>query len=161
MPATDDGEISPATGKEAVFSEALATGYRSTDLKVAFPFGHGLSYSTFSYGGLSEVPCDEFPTTRQSEALLCLRVRVTNSGGAPAKTVAQLYLGFPPEAGYPRALLKGFVKTPPMEPGEAKAIVFALTGRDLSYYSVGRGWLAPKYVNASVGESSADLRQSP
>lgn len=159
MPATDDGDIKPAPGNsDAVFSEALATGYRSTKLKVAFPFGHGLSYSTFSYGSLGEVPCGE--VLKQSEALLCLRVRVTNSGSAVARTVAQLYLGFPPEAGYPRALLRGFVKTPPMHPSESKAIVFALTSRDLSYYSVSRGWLMPAHVNASVGESSADLRQS-
>jgi len=155
LPEAEGEEVQPAPqGEDAVFSEALATGYRSTKLKVAFPFGHGLSYSTFSYGDLSEEPCED------REAILCLHVVVSNSGTALASTVAQLYLGFPPEAGYPRDVLRGFAKTPRLRPGESEAVVFTLTGRDISYYSVGRGWLTPQYIIARVGESSVDLRQT-
>ncbi|CAK0856119.1 unnamed protein product, partial [Prorocentrum cordatum] len=63
-------------------------------------------------------------------------------------------------AGYPRDVLRGFAKTPRLRPGESEAVVFTLTGRDISYYSVGRGWLTPQYIIARVGESSVDLRQT-
>jgi len=161
MPETDEDEVPPTLGGgDAVFAEALATGYRSKQIKAAFPFGHGLSYSTFSYGPLTVDPetCGDGPGER--EVLLCLRTEVSNSGKSPARTVAQLYLEFPDEAKYPTAVLRGFAKTALLRPGSSQVIGFALTARDLSYYDASRGWLLTTHANVSVGESSADLRQS-
>ena len=94
--------------------------------------------TAFHFGDPRVSTCDD------AKANLCVAVDVTNTGGAPGATVAQLYLRFPPAAQHPSKLLKGFEKTSllsPAVPFEGKAVpaaketlTFRLTPRDRSYY---------------------------
>ncbi|CAK0865734.1 unnamed protein product [Prorocentrum cordatum] len=130
------------------------TGYRS-GRPAAFPFGHGLTYTTFVYEPLQTGPCDG------GDRWLCVSVRVRNVGSAAAQAVPQLYLEFGPEAGYPTPILRGFQKTGIILQGGSEVATFALSERDLSYYDAGRSdrWVLSCEITAHVGESSADHRQ--
>jgi len=73
--------------------------YDANDVKPAFAFGHGLSYTTFEYSGLSfDAPS------------LTATFQIKNSGSVYGAEVAQLYLGFPANAGEPPKVLRGFRK---------------------------------------------------
>merc|ERR1711953_1143224 len=94
------GEQWPGVNKRAVYSEKLEVGYRwyaAHQVKPAFPFGHGLSYTTFDY---SDIHVQVRAITR----------KVTNIGKIPGSEVAQLYLEFPAAAGEPPKQLKGYRK---------------------------------------------------
>jgi len=154
LPATEEDAIPPGQGRDVVYEEGLKTSYRNPAFTAAFPFGHGLTYTTFEYLPLSVVDCGF------SGGELCIRAPVRNSGGRAARTVAQLYLKFPPVAGHPAPFLKGFRRTAVLLPGATEDVTFRLSGRDVSYYdeAVG-GWLRAATATASVGESSEDIRQ--
>merc|ERR1719419_1723034 len=139
-------------------SEGLETSYRNRSFIPAFPFGHGLSYTTFEYQPLSVGSCTG---GRMGDALLCVHASVRNTGSRSGSTVAQLYLELSAEARHPGALLKGFSKTDSLLPGGTHNITFELTARDLSYYDAGVSqWLLAAGATAHVGESSEDIRQT-
>merc|ERR1712139_449540 len=122
-------------------------------LPVQFPasaFGHGMTYTKFTYGDVVTSACGDN---------LCLTMPVTNAGHVAASDVPQLYLEFPAEARHPAPLLKGFVKTDKISPGKSTQAVFELTDRDLSYWDNGE-WKKPATVNAHIGVSSADIVQT-
>merc|ERR1712196_463210 len=106
-----------------------ATSYRNTKLTAAFPFGHGLTYTTFSYSKLDATSC-----STPSSSAICVTIVVTNTGNVAAKAVPQLYLEFPPFAGHPSKMLKGFEKTKIISPGQDVDVTFVLTDTELSYY---------------------------
>ena len=141
--ASDDAVIS--------YTEGLATSYRNTAVTPAYPFGHGLSYSDFHFGKPTAAAC--------SHAAICATLPIANSGAVATATVVQLYVEFPPTAGLPSPLLKGFQKTPLLAPAASTRLSFNLTARDISYYSSG-AWVRPNRVTLHFGASSADLRQS-
>merc|ERR1740138_2012114 len=158
IPATEDDQIPPGTGDDVEYSEGTETSYRNHNFKAAFPFGHGLTFTTFEYANPVAVPCGG---QTAGHAVACIQVRVRNAGESPGQDVVQLYLDFPPEAGQPGPLLKGFQKTGVIAPGDAVEVVLPLTRRDLSYYDAdAKGWKEATFVKAHVGASSADLRGS-
>lgn len=112
---------------KSVYSEGIFVGYRyytSKEMEVLFPFGYGLSYTTFSYGNLT-VDKKEF---KESEKLL-VSVDVTNTGACTGKEVVQLYVA--PKGGTiirPVRELKAFEKTE-LAPGETKTVTFELDSR--------------------------------
>jgi hypothetical protein len=171
IPATEDDQIPPGTGDDVEYSEGTETSYRNHNFKAAFPFGHGLTFTTFEYANPVAVPCGgqtaaaavRGPTSEKQagHAVACIQVRVRNAGRSPGQDVVQLYLDFPPEAGHPGPLLKGFQKTGVIAPGDAVEVVLRLTRRDLSYYDAdAKGWKEAPFLKAHVGASSADLRGS-
>ncbi|HEX8938303.1 MAG TPA: glycoside hydrolase family 3 C-terminal domain-containing protein [Sphingomicrobium sp.] len=91
-----------------------------------WPFGHGLSYTQFSYGPLV-VKASGVGAARGIQ----VETEVRNSGAVAGDEVAQLYLNFPDDPGAPRVALRGFRRLS-LKPGEARAIRFDLTPRDLS-----------------------------
>jgi beta-glucosidase len=98
-------------------------------VELAFPFGFGLSYTTFAYSGLrlaaSEIPAD---------GSLEVSVDVTNTGQRAGEEVVQLYAGFPgSRIDRPVKLLRGFDKVA-LEPGESRTVRFNLPARDLAYW---------------------------
>ena len=100
----------PGINNTIKFSEKLNMGYRwydSHNVEPAYPFGHGLSYTTFDYKN----------ETLGVSANKTVSLSVMNNGTRPGKEVVQLYLGFPASAGEPPKLLKGFQKISLM-PGE-------------------------------------------
>jgi beta-glucosidase len=102
------------------YAEGLEIGYRAqiSEDRVQFPFGHGLSYTSFSYNGLNAI----LDTSSKSSALT-VRVSVINTGSVTGKEVVQVYIR-PPQNGAdwrPTRELKGFTKVQ-LFPGEAREV---------------------------------------
>ncbi|GGB61701.1 beta-glucosidase family protein [Henriciella pelagia] len=95
-----------------------------------FPFGHGLTYSSFEYGNLR--------AARRKDGALNVAVTVTNTGTRPAIETPQLYIGWPGKAA-PRPVknLRGFSRVP-LAPGESAETVFTVEPRDLAWYDTDR-----------------------
>jgi beta-glucosidase len=128
--------------------------YNQYDVTPAFPFGHGLSYTTFSYDNLSIAT-----TSSPSATAFDVRLTLTNTGAAASAEVPQLYLTFPAAANTPVLQLKGFVKTAVLSPGAQTAVSFSLSAADLSVWREGAGWeVVLGEYGVAVGASSADLR---
>ena len=105
--------------------------YRYFEGKALYPFGYGLSYTTFSYSGLT-LPKK---TIKVGEPLTA-EVTITNTGKREGDEVAQLYLSFPNVAGAPIRALRGF-KRVHLKPGESQEVRFLLKERDLSMVTAG------------------------
>jgi beta-glucosidase len=103
--------------------------YRYFQGKPLYPFGYGLSYTTFSYSGLT-LPKDAVAAGDPIAA----EVTITNSGKLEGDEVAQLYLSFPSVPGAPLRALRGF-KRVHLNPGESQKVRFELKDRDLSMVS--------------------------
>ena len=142
------------------YGEGVLVGYRWYDTRhvdVEFPFGHGLSYSTFGYDDVAATVRGE-----GADATVDVSVTVTNTGAVPAAEVVQVYVA-DPEATVQRPTreLKAFAKVT-LAPGESRAVTFTLVGRDLSFWHPQlRRWVVEggRFV-VSVGASSRDLRGS-
>ena len=139
----------------ATYTEGFFFGYRWYDKHKVTPkysFGHGLSYTTFSYGKLSisgrTISCD-----------------ITNTGEVYGSEVVQLYVGFSDQKfgsdqrEEPVKQLKGFEKYY-LRPGESITATLTLTDRDLSYWNVdSKSWsLKVGKANIFIGSSSSDIR---
>ncbi|MFC7717595.1 glycoside hydrolase family 3 C-terminal domain-containing protein [Nonomuraea recticatena] len=148
----------PGDPDQVRYGEGVFVGYRYHDAvrgEVAYPFGHGLSYTTFAYSDLtvSVKGADE-------EIEVEVAARVTNTGGRQGREVAQLYVSAPSATvGRPVRELRGFTKVA-LEPGESAVVRFGLGYRDFSYFDVREGrWAAePGTASVHVGASSRDLR---
>jgi beta-glucosidase len=117
----------PAEGGRIRYGEGVLVGYRwyeSRRMDVSFPFGHGLSYTTFEIG-VPELSSDAFEPGRP----LGLRVPVTNVGGRPGTEVVQLYVApARPRAFRPPKELKAFAKVA-LDPGQSTVVDLELDGR--------------------------------
>jgi beta-glucosidase len=140
--------------KEGVF--VGYRGYEKNGIKPLFPFGHGLSYTTFGYANLAVTPVAGTPpgAPRWEVAF-----DVTNTGKRAGAAVAQVYLGNS-KASVPRPPkeLKGFAKVT-LQPGETQHVTVPLDVRSLAYYDVkGTQWRAEAGTyDVLVGSSSADI----
>jgi beta-glucosidase len=145
----------PGEHGQVRYGEGVFVGYRGYDAvgrAVSYPFGHGLSYTTFGYTDLEVTVDDDLGVN--------LNCRVTNTGDRPGQEVVQLYVGDPvAQVRRPVRELKGFEKVT-LEPGEGVDVNFTLTARDLSYWSTQHGrWVVEGGVfEFAVGASSRDLR---
>lgn len=119
-----------STDREITYD--LYHGYTLADKKgyqPSFPFGFGLSYTTFQYSNL-RLSASEIP----KEGDLYVSVDVSNTGSCLGEEVVQLYIGFPnAKVDRPVKLLRGFDKIP-LSCGEKKTVTFTLHARDLAYY---------------------------
>lgn len=144
---------------EVEYTDDIWVGYRhfaTKGVKTAYPFGYGLSYTTFAYSGL-KLSGAEF------ERELTARVTVTNSGKTAGREIAQLYLSAPGRTAPKPALeLRGFAKTRLLAPGESETLTFTLTPRDLtSFDEAASAWVAEAGTyTVKVGASSEDIRQT-
>jgi beta-glucosidase len=126
------GSYYPNADKKIAYSEGVFLGYRhfdKTGAKPLFSFGHGLSYSTFQYGGMTISP-----DTLVGEGQVSVSFEVTNTGTREAAEVSQLYVS-DRHARVPRPIkeLKGFAKTQ-LRPGQTKRVEIKLDQRALSYF---------------------------
>ena len=149
----------PGDSGHVRYGEGVFVGYRGHDKleqPVAFPFGHGLSYTSFAYDDLAVAVRGSHADGDLRVAVSC---RVTNTGDRAGQEVAQLYV-HDREASVTRPVreLKGFVKLD-LAPGESSTATFELTARDLSFWSeTVRDWvLEAGEFRVSVGPSSRDL----
>ena len=148
-------------GNEADYREGIFVGYRYYDKKemdVLFPFGHGLSYTTFAYTAL-KLSANEI----QDTDTLTASVTVKNTGNLPGKTVVQLYVGRtqPGSVIRPVRELKGFEKVF-LNPGEEKTVEFTLDKRSFAYWNETiHDWHAETgSYTVEVGHSSRDIALS-
>ncbi len=169
VPASTPSQF-PGTSGQVQYSEGVDVGYRSYDANSEtplFPFGYGLSYTTFAFGQLRVTPREVLnhasnPGTTacgcngQSGGQVTVSATVTNTGTVAGSDVAQLYLDDPAAAGEPPRQLKGFQKVT-LRPGQSTTVHFTLTGHDLSYWNdAANGWVVPDgHFGVYVGDSSA------
>ncbi len=149
----------PTAGDGTVrFAEGVYTGHRWYEArKIAprFPFGHGLSYTTFAYDGLA-VDAAGF----EDGGPVDLTVVVENTGDRFGKEVVQVYVGeCAPRLPRPARELKAFAKVA-LDPGDAQAVQFALDWRDFAFYDVvAKTWVMDAgEFEISIGASAADIR---
>jgi beta-glucosidase len=100
--------------------------YRYFTGKPVYPFGYGLSYTSFAYDGLTVTPVEG-----DAAKGLHVTAQLRNTGTRAGEEVAQVYLRFPAQPGVPNIALRGFQRVA-LKPGEARQISFDLTPRDLS-----------------------------
>ena len=143
--------------REVNYGEGIFVGYRYYDMKDVtplFPFGHGLSYTSFAYSDL------KVPGKVKAGKKVEVSLKVENTGKVAGKEVVQLYvrdiissLPRPPKE------LKGFAKVT-LNPGESETVTFTLDERSLSYYDPHKkAWVAePGEFEVIVGSSSRDIR---
>ncbi|SDN61261.1 glycoside hydrolase family 3 C-terminal domain-containing protein [Acetanaerobacterium elongatum] len=148
----------PGDTKRVVYSEDIFIGYRWYDARriaVQYPFGHGLSYTTFSY--------EDIRLSRKKlsdQETLQVSVTVKNTGKRAGSEIVQLYVAPCAVADIVRPIkeLKGFEKVK-LEPGEQKTVVFTLDKRSFAYYDTDiKDWVAPSgEYTLLAGPSSAEL----
>lgn len=148
----------PGTGHKVNYAEGVFVGYRyydSKEMDVLFPFGHGLSYTSFEYSELKVVADSE-------KNAAVVTVKVTNTGDMSGKDAVQLYIS--DKTGLvtrPVHELKGFEKVT-LKPGETTTVSFKLDDRSFAYYDVDKkSWEVPagKYV-VEIAHSSKDIALS-
>ncbi len=146
----------PGENDKVVYGEGIFVGYRHYDAKNVeplFPFGHGLSYTTFEYSNLKISP----PKTKDK---IKVSIEVKNTGKAAGKEVVQVYVSdISSSVPRPPKELKAFSKVA-LKPGEKKKVEFTLTKDALSFYDVKtKNWVAePGDFEILVGSSSRDIR---
>ncbi|WP_165910380.1 glycoside hydrolase family 3 protein [Treponema sp. J25] len=131
--------------------------YQYTRRPVLFPFGHGLSYSRFTY---KDLRCSSPRLAPGAE--VSIRCTVVNEGPLPADEVVQFYVAFyGSKAPRPLRSLKGFERLH-LRVGEARPVEFRLRAEDLAIWDVrqGRFWVEPGRASIMIGASSEDIRLS-
>lgn len=153
----------PGEGGTVRYGEGPLVGYRWYDTRgvdVAFPFGHGLSYTGFTYSDLLVRT-----SGTGSGQVITVDMNLANSGSRTGWEVVQLYIGAPDDDGaqqrplHPRRELRGFEKLR-LKPGESRRVEFRLEVRDLSRWDPeAQSWIAdPGEYRVEVGSSSRDIR---
>ena len=140
--------------KYVTYSEGVFVGYRGYDrseVKPLYPFGHGLTYTTFEYSDLKVTPsaggCD-------------VQVTLTNTGSYDASEVVQVYVGEEnPTVPRPVKELKAFKKVA-LKAGESKVLNFSLDDKAFAFYDVeSHDWkVNPGQFNIYVGASAGDVK---
>ena len=124
--------------------------YQERGVEPAFPFGHGLGYTSFEFADLR---------AEAMEGLIGVTFSVRNVGSRPGKAVPQLYVTFPAAAGEPPAQPKAF-QVVRIEPGQVSPVGMEIPIDDLAIYDDQRGSrvVVPGAYEIQLGVSSVDLR---
>ncbi len=149
----------PGDSINVKYNESIFVGYRWADkqkkVKPLFPFGHGLSYTTFAYG---KATADK--KIIGTGEVLTVSVSVKNTGAREGQEVVQLYVS-DKKSSLPRPIkeLKGFSKVR-LAPGEEKIVTFTVDQAALSFYDDTKGaWVAePGKFEAVIGASATDIK---
>ncbi len=153
---TEDDVVNLRNPKSS-YSEGLLVGYRGYEarsVKPLFPFGHGLSYTSFAYSGL------QAPAKTGGNALVKVRLTVQNSGSRSGQEVVQLYVApAVPLANEAAKQLRSFAKVE-IPAGGKRRVELTLDPRSFSYYDVAakRWQVRPGEYKLMAGASSEDLR---
>jgi beta-glucosidase len=143
--------------REVNYGEGIFVGYRYYDKKNVtplFPFGHGLSYTQFTYSNL------KVPKKVKAGDKIEVSLKVENSGKATGKEVVQLYVSdLKSSLPRPPKELKGFAKVY-LRPGDSETVKFTLDEHSLAFYDPHKkAWVAePGRFEVQVGSSSRDIR---
>lgn len=154
---TYNSYYSEGPGDRIVYKEGIFVGYRGYEhnhVKPLFPFGYGLSYTTFKFANLSVTP-----DNATSNPDVTVSFDVTNTGDRAGAEVAQVYVSDGhAKVERPIKELKGFERVM-LAPGETKHVSLSLDGRSFAYYdTTTKGWhIAPGRFGILVGDSSESL----
>lgn len=140
------------------YDEGIFVGYRyfdTFDKNVAYPFGFGLSYTTFDYTD---------PSVEYADGKYIAKITVTNSGNTAGKESVQLYVSAPDKTdnGKPEKELKAFAKTAELRPGASEVLTMTFTPDDLAYFDEkSSAWIVtPGEYTVLFGASSRDIRHT-
>lgn len=157
----------PGNRSEVSYSEGIFIGYRYYDKKkmeVLFPFGYGLSYTTFEYSNLKIEVNGKTPDSSPAQALdtdtVTISADITNTGSTFGKEIVQLYVkNFIGLENRPEKELKDFAKVS-LQPGETKTVSFTLNYRSFAYFNETAGdWFVESGLyHILLGASSRDIR---
>ena len=149
-------EAYPGVNKQVYYKEDIFVGYRGFErnkTKALFPFGFGLSYTTFKYGK---------PTVTLSGDDIVVETTITNTGSVAGREVAQVYVSAPKNKQIEKPVkeLKAFGKTRSLKPGESETLRMTLKKANLSSWDEAtHQWLLDSGTYTfQVGASSADIR---
>jgi beta-glucosidase len=138
-----------------LYDEDIYVGYRyfdTFDKTVSYPFGYGLSYTTFSYNDVKAA---------DNSSNISVSVTVTNTGNRPGKEVAEVYVTAPKGAiEKPAQELKAFAKTRTLQPGESQTLTMNIDKADLASFNTKQSaWVADGgSYTFKVGASSRDIK---
>jgi beta-glucosidase len=140
---------------QSSYSEGLLVGYRWYDAKhiaPLFPFGFGLSYTSFEYSSL------KVAATLAGTTVATASIAVTNTGGRKGADVPQLYISAPASTGEPPQQLEGYQKVS-LAPGQRAQVSFPIDARALSYWSTAaHDWrVAAGCYGVAVGHNERDI----
>eukprot|EP00439_Symbiodinium_sp_Y106_P018845 s5614_g2.t1 len=149
MPETSADVIPVGQDAEVVYSEGLLTSYRSPTFRAAFPFGHGLTFTSFEYSGPHRLDKD-------CGTAVCVTVLVKNVGQRSGEELVQAYVHFPEPVGgdeawiraTPDIMLKAFQRTKVLHPGESQTVRFDFSASDMKLFCSGRGWVPQQKIEA-------------
>lgn len=132
--------------------------YDANSVNPLYPFGHGLSYTTFAYSDLS---------IKRNPAILTgaswtVTLTVQNTGAVAGSDVLQLYLTYPSSTGEPPRQLRGINKTPVIEAGASVSVSFTVSPAEMGVWDVAaHKWAVTSgEYTVAVGASSRDIRLS-
>lgn len=155
--AVHDSYYPRGAEKKVVYAEGLFLGYRhfdKTEVKPLFPFGFGLSYTTFAYKNLSVTPA-----RAAGNQVVTVSFDVTNTGHRAGAEVAEVYVGEPhPSVPRPVKELKGFTKVQ-LNAGETRRVSLTLDRRTFAFYNIkSHDWMVDAGdFNVYVGSSAAQI----
>lgn len=158
LPVTLPMTLEPKTDMDyVVYTEDVFVGYRYYDTfrkEVSYPFGFGLSYTTFTYDN---------PTIHEEKGEYTVTIDVTNTGKYAGKEVVQLYVSAPMDIGPSKPLkeLKAFAKTNELQPGEKETLTMRVSQMELASFNDAIGaWVVDRgSYKFLIGASSQDIRQ--
>ncbi|MFL5787140.1 MAG: beta-glucosidase family protein [Flavisolibacter sp.] len=157
-PAVGNGPFKQAPA-EVSYNEGIYVGYRyytTFQVKPAYEFGFGLSYTKFTY-------CNFKLNSSFFNGKVTASITVTNSGRVSGKEIIQLYIQAPGKTmDKPSEELKAFAKTELLAPGKSQTITFNINASDLASFDTGRtSWIAePGAYILKVGASSEDIKKT-
>ncbi len=140
----------PGVDGTVSYREGLDIGYRYYtvhNLRPLFPFGFGLSYTTFSVSS---------PSVAENNSVATVKVHVRNTGRRSGTAVVQAYLSYPHGSGEPPVQLRAFGRAT-LEPGQSKVVRMELPRSDFEAYLRGRFVTVPGTYRLAIGQSSEDL----
>ncbi|HEX9335684.1 MAG TPA: glycoside hydrolase family 3 C-terminal domain-containing protein, partial [Pseudonocardiaceae bacterium] len=156
VPASTTAEW-PGTNGQVQYAEGVDVGYRwyqAKNITPLFPFGFGLSYTSFAFSNLAV-------SAMNAHGVATVTATVTNTGSRAGSDVAQLYVGDPATTGEPPEQLKGFSRVT-LNPGAATTVSFPVTLHDLAFWNDSTSsWTTPTgSYRILVGDTSASPQLS-
>ena len=142
------------------YEEDIYVGYRwfdKQDMEVSYPFGYGLTYTTFEFSGMNLIMSEN---ENETAGVVEVSVNVKNTGDTVGKQTVQVYVAAPKgKQDKPEHELKGFAKTKSLSPGETQTIIIRIPVTDLaSFYEKQAAWIVdPGTYIFRVGDNSRDI----
>lgn len=161
LPMPAGQKPSPMGGRpsEVTYEEGIYVGYRyynTFDVKTAYPFGYGLSYTTFKYSDLKL-------SSKTFNGSVTATVTVTNTGDVTGREVVELYVSAPVKTMQkPEEELRAFGKTKTLAPKASQTLTFTLTAKDLESFDTARSaWVAEDGTyKVKIGASATDIKKT-